>query len=54
MTMPALHLLVIILILAAVFSGPWYPYSTGWGYYPFGGLMGLVLLLLILRLFGLL
>jgi hypothetical protein len=47
-----LNIIVLVLVLCAVFSGPWYPYSTGWGYYPFGGLLGLVLLLILLRVFG--
>ena len=36
-------IVVIILLVAAL---PTWPYSTGWGYYPSGGL-GLVLLILI-------
>jgi len=39
-------LLVIILLLAVL---PTWPYSSGWGYYPSGGL-GLVLLVLIILL----
>jgi hypothetical protein len=38
-----LLILVIILLVGAL---PAWPYSTGWGYYPSGGL-GLVLLILI-------
>jgi hypothetical protein len=41
--------LLIILILALVGALPAWPYSTGWGYYPSGGL-GLILLILIILL----
>jgi hypothetical protein len=40
-------LLIIIVVLALLGSLPTWPYSTGWGYYPSGGL-GLILLLVIL------
>ena len=40
------HILVIILLVGAL---PSWPYSSGWGYYPSGG-MGLVLLILIILL----
>ena len=39
--------LIILLILLLLGSLPTWPYSTGWGYYPSGGL-GLVLLILII------
>jgi hypothetical protein len=39
--------LLIIIILALLGSLPLYPYSTGWGYYPSGGL-GLVAIILII------
>ena len=39
-------ILVIILLVGAL---PSWPYSSGWGYYPSGG-MGLVLLILIILL----
>jgi len=38
-----LFILVILLLLGAL---PAWPYSTGWGYYPSGGL-GLVLIILV-------
>jgi Protein of unknown function (DUF3309) len=41
--------LLIILILLLIGSLPAWPYSTGWGYYPSGGL-GLVLLIIIVLL----
>jgi Protein of unknown function (DUF3309) len=37
-------ILLIILILLLIGALPTWPYSTGWGYYPSGGL-GLVLLI---------
>jgi hypothetical protein len=40
-------ILLIILILLVVGALPTWPYSTGWGYYPSGGL-GLVLLIVLL------
>ena len=40
-------LLIVLLILLVVGALPTWPYSTGWGYYPTGGL-GLILLLIII------
>jgi hypothetical protein len=42
-------ILLIILILLLVGALPTWPYSSGWGYYPSGGL-GLVLLIIIVLL----
>ena len=42
-------ILIIILILALVGALPAWPYSTGWGYYPSGGL-GLILVVVIVLL----
>ena len=39
-------ILVIVLILLLVGALPTWPYSSGWGYYPGGGL-GLVLIIVI-------
>ncbi len=39
--------LLVILILLLVGALPTWPYSSGWGYYPSGGL-GLVLIVLII------
>ncbi len=39
-------ILIIILVLALFGSLPAWPYSTGWGYYPSGGL-GLLLLIVV-------
>lgn len=42
-------ILLIILILLLVGALPTWPYSSGWGYYPSGGL-GLLLLIVIILL----
>jgi hypothetical protein len=39
-------ILLILLVLLLIGALPSWPYSTGWGYYPSGGL-GLVLLVLL-------
>ena len=39
--------LLVILILLLVGALPTWPYSSGWGYYPSGGL-GLVLLIIVI------
>ena len=40
-------ILLIILILLLIGAFPAWPYSTGWGYYPSGGL-GLIVLIVLL------
>jgi hypothetical protein len=45
-------ILLIILIVLLIASLPTWPYSSGWGYYPSGGLGLVVLILLILLLAG--
>jgi Protein of unknown function (DUF3309) len=40
-------ILLIILILLLLGALPTWPYSTGWGYYPSGGL-GLVLVIVVI------
>jgi len=40
-------ILIVILLLALLGTSPAWPYSTGWGYYPTGGL-GLILLIVII------
>jgi hypothetical protein len=42
-------ILVIILVVVLLGALPTWPYSSGWGYYPSGGI-GLVLLILIVLL----
>jgi hypothetical protein len=44
-------LLMIILVLLLVGSLPTWPYSSGWGYYPAGGLGVILVVALILLLF---
>ena len=44
--------LLIILILLLVGALPAWPYSSGWGYWPSGGLGLIVLIVLILALSG--
>jgi hypothetical protein len=39
-------ILLIVLVLLLVGALPTWPYSSGWGYYPSGG-MGLVLIVLL-------
>jgi hypothetical protein len=45
-------ILLIILILLLVGALPTWPYSSGWGYYPSGGLGLVLIILLILVLLG--
>jgi hypothetical protein len=45
-------ILLIILILILIGALPTWPYSSGWGYYPSGGLGMVVVILLILVLLG--
>lgn len=40
-------ILLIIVVLMLVGALPSWPYSSGWGYYPSGGL-GLILIILVL------
>jgi hypothetical protein len=48
--MPTVLLVVLIVVLLAVL--PTWPYSTGWGYYPSGGLGLVVLIVIILLVMG--
>jgi uncharacterized protein DUF3309 len=45
-------LLLILLVLLIVGALPTWPYSSGWGYYPSGGLGLVLIVLLILFLTG--
>jgi hypothetical protein len=45
-------ILLIILILLLIGALPAWPYSTGWGYWPSGGLGLILLILIILALTG--
>jgi hypothetical protein len=45
-------ILLIIVVLLVLGALPTWPYSTGWGYYPSGGLGLILLILIILLLMG--
>jgi len=39
-------LIIIVILILLIATGPWYPYSRNWGYSP----LGIILLILILYL----
>jgi len=45
-------ILLIVLVLLLVGALPTWPYSSGWGYYPSGGVGLVVVIVLILVLMG--
>ena len=45
-------ILLIILVLLLIGAFPTWPYSSGWGYYPSGGIGLILLIVLILVLVG--
>jgi len=45
-------ILILILLILLLGALPTWPYSTGWGYYPSGGLGLILLIVLILWLLG--
>jgi hypothetical protein len=45
-------ILLIIFILLLIGALPTWPYSSGWGYYPVGGIGLVVVILIILLLLG--
>jgi Protein of unknown function (DUF3309) len=45
-------ILILILIILLIGALPTWPYSSGWGYYPTGGLGLILLIVLILWLMG--
>jgi Protein of unknown function (DUF3309) len=45
-------LLLIILVVLLIGALPAWPYSSGWGYFPSGGLGLILIILLILVLLG--
>jgi hypothetical protein len=47
-------ILLIIVIILLIGALPTWPYSTGWGYYPFGGLGTILVILIVLALLGIL
>jgi hypothetical protein len=45
-------ILLVVVILALLGSLPMWPYSSGWGYYPGGGLGLILIIVLVLALSG--
>ena len=45
-------ILIVILIMLLIGALPAWPYSTGWGYYPGGGLGLILIIVIILALMG--
>jgi hypothetical protein len=45
-------ILIVILILLLIGALPLWPYSSGWGYYPGGGLGLILLVVIILAVMG--
>jgi hypothetical protein len=45
-------ILIVILVLILLGALPTWPYSSGWGYYPSGGLGLVLVIVLILVLLG--
>jgi hypothetical protein len=45
-------ILLIILVLLLIGALPTWPYSSGWGYYPSGGVGLIVVILVVLLLVG--
>ena len=46
------NILIVILILLLIGAFPAWPYSSGWGYFPAGGIGLVLLILIILALVG--
>jgi hypothetical protein len=44
--------LIVVLVLMMLGSLPTWPHSSGWGYYPSGGLGLILLILIVLALSG--
>ncbi len=49
--MPRMLLMIILIVLVLGLLPAW-PYSSGWGYYPSGGLGLILIIVLILMLMG--
>jgi hypothetical protein len=45
-------ILLVILVLILIGALPAWPYSSGWGYYPSGGIGLVVVVLIVLLLMG--
>jgi hypothetical protein len=52
--MPLRTILIVVLVLLLIGAFPVWPYSSGWGYYPTGGLGTILIILLILVFTGVL
>ena len=50
--MPIGTILLVILILILIGVFPTWPHSSGWGYYPAGGIGTILVIVLILLLLG--
>jgi hypothetical protein len=44
-------ILIVVLLLLLLGALPTWPYSSGWGYYPSGGLGLILLIVIVLALF---
>jgi len=45
-------ILIIVLVLLLIGALPSWPYSSGWGYYPSGGLGVILVIVIVLLLLG--
>jgi len=45
-------ILIVVLVLLLIGALPTWPYSSGWGYYPGGGIGLLLIIVLVLALTG--
>jgi uncharacterized protein DUF3309 len=45
-------ILIVVLILLLIGALPTWPYSTGWGYYPGGGIGLILIIVVVLALVG--
>lgn len=45
-------ILLVVLVLILIGALPTWPYSTGWGYYPSGGVGLVVVILIVLLVMG--
>ncbi len=45
-------ILIVVLILLLIGALPTWPYSSGWGYYPGGGLGLILIIVIVLALSG--
>jgi hypothetical protein len=45
-------ILIVVLVLLLIGALPTWPYSSGWGYYPSGGLGLILLIIVVLAVMG--